>query len=83
MENKLEQMVREIMQPVYDVLVSNVCMIFSNVQKNLPATMSDAEKEQILTDILNKHKDVLVGTIKASVPTNLDEQLKEANNGRK
>ena len=81
--DKLKQMVREILLSFYDEIVDTTVTMFSKIAENLPGDMPDEEKEKIIHDMLHKQSDALVKSLKSSVPNNLDEKLKEASNGRK
>lgn len=83
MDEKVKQMVREILQPFFDEIVETSCRVFSSVYGNLPENMPIEEKDKIVKSILEKQRDVMVAGMKSNIPEDLDKQLKEASNGRK
>lgn len=82
-DDKIKQMIREILEPMFDELVELNFKIFYNLNRNLPADMTDKEKEELINDVLKAHGDMLVNAIKTSVPDDLDAKVKEAYNGRR
>ena len=82
-DEKLKQMIREILEPMVDELVELNFKIFYNLTKNLPADMSVEEKEELIKGVLKSHGDMLVNAIKTSVPDDLDTKVKEAYDGRR
>ena len=82
-DDKIKQMIRETLEPMFDELVELNFKIFYNLTKNLPADMSAEEKEELIKDVLKSHGDMLVNAIKTSVPDDLDAKVKEAYNGRR
>lgn len=82
-DDKIKQMIRETLEPMFDELVELNFKIFYNLTKNLPADMSTEEKEELIKGVLKSHGDMLVNVIKTSVPDDLDAKVKEAYNGRR
>lgn len=82
-DDKIKQMIRETLEPMFDELVELNFKIFYNLNRNLPADMTDKEKEELINDVLKAHGDMLVNAIKTSVPDDLDAKVKEAYNGRR
>ena len=82
-DEKLKQMIREILEPMVDELVELNFKIFYNLTKNLPTDMSVEEKEELIKGVLKSHGDMLVASIKSSIPADFDTKLKEAYNGRR
>ena len=82
-DDKIKQMIKETLEPMFDELVELNFKIFYNLTKNLPADMSVEEKEELIKGVLKSHGDMLVNAIKASVPDDLDAKVKEAYNGRR
>lgn len=82
-DDKIKQMIREILEPMFDELVELNFKIFYNLNRNLPADMTDKEKEELINGVLKAHGDMLVNAIKTSVPDDLDAKVKEAYNGRR
>lgn len=82
-DDKIKQMIRETLEPMFDELVELNFKIFYNLNRNLPADMTDKEKEELINGVLKAHGDMLVNAIKTSVPDDLDAKVKEAYNGRR
>ena len=82
-DDKIKQMIRETLEPMFDELVELNFKIFYNLTKNLPADMTDKEKEELINGVLKAHGDMLVNAIKTSVPDDLDAKVKEAYDGRR
>lgn len=82
-DDKIRQMIREILEPMFDELVELNFKIFYNLNRNLPADMTDKEKEELINGVLKAHGDMLVNAIKTSVPEDLDAKVKEAYDGRR
>lgn len=82
-DDKIKQMIRETLEPMFDELVELNFKIFYNLAKNLPADMSAEEKEELIKGVLKSHGDMLVNAIKTSVPDDLDAKVKEAYDGRR
>lgn len=83
MDDKIKQLVRELMQPVFDQLVDTCCSMFKNIVDNLPADMPESEKEQIIKQILDAQAQSMTASMKGIVPEDFANKLKEAVNGRK
>ena len=82
-DDKIKQMIRETLEPMFDELVELNFKIFYNLNRNLPADMTDKEKEELINGVLKAHGDMLVNAIKTSVPDDLDAKVKEAYDGRR
>lgn len=82
-DDKIKQMIRETLEPMFDELVELNFKIFYNLTKNLPADMAVKEKEELIKGVLKSHGDMLVNAIKTSVPDDLDAKVKEAYDGRR
>ena len=82
-DDKIKQMIRETLEPMFDELVELNFKIFYNLTKNLPADMPVEEKEELIEGVLKSHGDMLVNVIKTSVPDDLDAKVKEAYDGRR
>lgn len=83
MNDKVKQMAREILQPVYDELIETTCRIFSSIYDNLPESMPVEEKDNIVQSIIKQQSEALVSSVKAGVPADFENKLKEAFNGGK
>ena len=81
--DKIKQMIRETLEPMFDELVELNFKIFHNLTENLPADMSDKEKEELINAVLKSHGDMLVNAIKTSLPDDFDGKVKEAYDGRR
>ncbi len=82
-DDKIKQMIRETLEPMFDELVELNFKIFYNLTKNLPADMAVEEKEELIKGVLKSHGDMLVNAIKTSVPDDIDAKVKEAYDGRR
>ena len=82
-DDKIKQMIRETLEPMFDELVELNFKVFYNLTKNLPADMAVKEKEELIKGVLKSHGDMLVNAIKTSVPDDLDAKVKEAYDGRR
>lgn len=83
MNDKVKQMAREILQPLFDEIIDTSCRIFSCVYDNLPDSMPIEEKDNIVKSILDKQCDIMIKSMKSGIPTDFEKQLKEAYNGGK
>lgn len=83
MDNNIKQVVRELMQPVFDKLVDTCCSVLKKMMDNLPADMPESEKEKIMRQILDAQAQSMTASIKSIVPEDFANKLKEAVNGRK
>lgn len=82
-DDKIKQMIRETLEPMFDELVELNFKVFYNLNRNLPADMAVEEKEELIKGVLKAHGDMLVNAIKTSVPEDLDAKVKEAYDGRR
>ena len=82
-DDKIKQMIRETLEPVFDELVELNFKVFSSITKNLPADMPDEQQLDLVKGILKSHGEALVANIKTSVPKDFDTKLKEAYDGRR
>ena len=82
-DDKIKQMIKETLEPMFDELVELNFKIISGVTKNLPADMPEDQKLDLVKGILKSHSDMLVASVKSSIPADFDTKLKEAYNGRR
>ena len=82
-DDKIKQMIKETLEPMFDELVELNFKIISGITNNLPADMSEDQKLDLVKSVLKSHGDILVSSIKSSVPADFDTKLKEAYNGRR
>lgn len=82
-DDKIKQMIRETLEPMFDELVELNFKIISGITKNLPADMPEDQKLDLIKSVLKSHGDMLVASIKSSIPADFDTKLKEAYNGRR
>ena len=82
-DDKIKQMIKETLEPMFDELVELNFKIISGITKNLPADMPEEQKLDLIKSVLKSHGDMLVNAIKTSVPDDLDAKVKEAYNGRR
>ena len=83
MNDRVKQMAREILQPVFDKLVDTFCTMLKNIEDNLPADMPESEKEQNIKQILDAQAQSMTVSMKNIIPEDFANKLKEAVNGRK
>lgn len=79
----IKQMIRDNLEPMFDELVELNFNIISSITKNLPADMPEDKKLDLINSILKSHSDMLVASVKSSIPADFDTKLKEAYNGRR
>lgn len=79
----IKQMIRDNLEPMFDELVELNFNIISSITKNLPADMPEDQKLDLINSILKSHGDMLVASVKSSIPADFDTKLKEAYNGRR
>lgn len=82
-DDKIKQMIKETLEPMFDELVELNFKIFSGITNNLPADTPEDQKLDLIKSILKSHGDMLVASIKSSVPADFDTKLKEAYNVRR
>lgn len=81
-DTTLKAMIRETLEPMFNELVELNFKIYSSINKSLSGEMPEDQKLNLIKGILKNHSDVMVQSIKNSVPSDLDTKLKEAINGR-
>ena len=79
----IKQMIRDNLEPMFDELVELNFNIISSITKNLPADMPEDQKLDLIKSILKSHGDMLVASVKSSIPADFDTKLKEAYDGRR
>ena len=82
-DDKIKQMIRETLEPMFDELVELNFKIISGITKNLPADMPEEQKLDLIKGVLKSHGDALVASIKSSIPADFDTKLKEAYDDRR
>ena len=82
-DDKIKQLIREMLKPALDELVELNFKIFSNITNSLPADMPEEQKLDLVKGVLKSHGDALANSIKTSIPKDFDTKLKEAYNGRR
>ena len=82
-DDKIKQLIREMLKPALDELVELNFKIFSNITNSLPADMPEEQKLDLVKGLLKSHGDTLANSIKTSIPKDFDTKLKEAYNGRR
>ena len=81
-DDKLKQLIRETLEPMFDELVELNFKVFCNLTNNLPAEMPEEQKLDLIKGVLKSHGEALAANIKASVPTDFDTMVKEAYDDR-
>lgn len=82
-DDKIKQMIKETLEPMFDELVELNFKVISGITKNLPADMPEDQKLDLVKGILKSHGDMLVTSVKSSIPADFDTKLKEAYDGRR
>ena len=82
-DDKIKQLIREMLKPALDELVELNFKIFSNITNSLPADMPEEQKLDLVKGVLKSHGDALATSIKTSIPKDFDTKLKEAYSGRR
>ena len=82
-DDKIKQLIREMLKPALDELVELNFKIFSNITNSLPADMPEEQKLDLVKGLLKSHGDALANSIKTSIPKDFDTKLKEAYNDRR
>lgn len=82
-DDKIKQLIRETLEPMFDELVELNFKVFSNLTKNLPADMPEEQKLDLIKGVLKSHGDILAKSVKTSVPADFDTKVKEAYDGRR
>ena len=82
-DDKIKQLIREMLKPALDELIELNFKIFSNITNSLPADMPEEQKLDLVKGVLKSHGDALATSIKTSIPKDFDTKLKEAYNGRR
>lgn len=81
-DDKIKQMIKETLEPLFDELVELNFKVFSNLTKNLPADMPEEQKVDLIKGVLKSHGDTLAASVKTGVPVDFDTKVKEAYDGR-
>ena len=81
-DDKLKQMIREILTPVLDTLCDMTYSIHSVILKRMDG-MPEEQIDKFMSDIIKANGNALISSIKASIPKDLDKQIKEAMDDRK
>jgi hypothetical protein len=79
---QIRQMTKELMQPIFDQMVDNCCIIYEGIIDGLK-DYPDSEKEKIVNDIIDRHSKGMLEGLKAGMPDNFVDKIKEYTNGRK
>ena len=82
-DDKIKQMIRETLEPMFDELVELNFKVFSNLTRSLPADMPEDQKLELIKGVLKSNGDSLAASVKASVPPDFDTKVKEAYNDRR
>lgn len=82
-DDKIKQMIKETLEPMFDELVELNFKVFSSITRNLPADMPEDQKLDLIKGVLKSHGDRLAESIKFSMPADFDTKVKEAYNGRR
>ena len=82
-DEKIKQLIRETLEPMFDELVELDFKVFSSLTKSLPADMPEDKKLELINGILKSHGDALAASVKNSLPADFDIKVKEAYNGRR
>ena len=82
-ETVLKQMVRELLEPLFDGLVDLCMRVYGPMVKSFPDDMSSEVQQEIIEQIVSEQNSSILANLKNAIPEDLEAKLKEAMNGRK
>ena len=82
-ETVLKQMVRELLEPLFDGLVDLCMRVYGPMVKSFPDDMSSEVQQEIIEQIISEQNSLILANLKNAVPEDLEAKLKEAMNDRK
>ena len=82
-ETVLKQMVRELLEPLFDGLVDLCMRVYGPMVKSFPDDMPSEVQQEIIEQIISEQNASILANLKNAVPEDLEAKLKEAISGRK
>lgn len=82
-ETVLKQMVRELLEPLFDGLVDLCMRVYGPMVKSFPDDMPLEVQQEIIKQVLSEQNSSILANLKNAIPEDLEAKLKEAMNGRK
>ncbi len=82
-ETVLKQMVRELLEPLFDGLVDLCMRVYGPMVKSFPDDMPLEVQQEIINQVLSEQNSLILANLKNAVPEDLEAKLKEAISGRK
>ena len=82
-ETVLKQMVRELLEPLFDGLVDLCMRVYGPMVKSFPDNMPSEVQQEIIEQIISEQNSSILANLKNAVPEDLEAKLKEAINDRK
>lgn len=82
-ETILKQMVRELLEPLFDGLVDLCMRVYGPMVKSFPDDMPSEVQQEIIKQVLSEQNSSILANLKNAIPEDLEAKLKEATNGRK
>lgn len=82
-ETDLKQMVRELLEPLFDGLVDLCMRVYGPMVKSFPDDMPSEVQQEIIEQIISEQNASILANLKNAVPEDLEAKLKEAMNGGK
>ena len=82
-ETVLKQMVRELLEPLFDGLVDLCMRVYGPMVKSFPDDMPSEVQQEIIKQVLSEQNSSILANLKNAIPEDLEAKLKEAMNGRK
>ena len=82
-ETVLKQMVRELLEPLFDGLVDLCMRVYGPMVKSFPDDMPSEVQQEIIEQIISEQNSSILANLKNAVPEDLEAKLKEAISGRK
>ena len=82
-ETVLKQMVRELLEPLFDGLIDLCMRVYGPMVKSFPDDMPSEVQQEIIEQIISEQNASILANLKNAVPEDLEAKLKEAMNGGK
>ena len=82
-ETVLKQMVRKLLEPLFDGLVDLCMRVYGPMVKSFPDDMPSEVQQEIIEQVISEQNASILANLKNAVPEDLEAKLKEAMNDRK
>ena len=82
-ETVLKQMVRKLLEPLFDGLVDLCMRVYGPMVKSFPDDMPSEVQQEIIEQIISEQNSSILANLKNAVPEDLEAKLKEVMNGGK